>query len=893
MKESQAVTLMTAEMRNARRIRMPVTVDGPASPHFSPVNLTANVDRSDFARSGVSPEMVDAIRYAPSGACVHRGIPFDSGSMVLMTDSAVTIRLEAVKARWIVFSHTADLAPINRNVDQIINLGMFEVPDYRPVPIDHAADYVFVYASGDEVRVPIWRRHQIAAFTGYMGEGCFQASPHIKPKLMRSGRNDLIEHQLWGLQQARVIRPELVRLWLNWIWAWENPRPEQPVAAVRLEPVDGAILVSGISTTTVNENPLRWGRRRKATLTLPTGVAFDGSYMHHDTEGLLMEPFLGGLRQIRLDLGQVIFAQPRALYPNADWEASLPGESPKVSEQEVLVEYTSHPDAQFHLWDGRTVAVSELDSRGVAGSLEVVPPAEREVRIRVVEGRGGPTVPVRLHVHGFDDEYLAPLDHHRIPNNYWFQDFGAEFAPEGSRHYNCYVDGETVMRMPAGRAYVELFRGFEVRPLRRVLDIAPDTDTITIDLERVLDWRARGWVTADTHVHFLSPKTALLEGAAEDVNVVNLLASQWGELFTNVGDFDGRTTFGARENGGNGEYLVRVGTENRQNLMGHISLLGYEGEIIRPLCSDGPMEAALGDPLEVLLTEWAEQCKRQGGITVIPHFPNPRGEHAAAIVAGQVDGVELSALPDQSAGGFSPYSLADWYRYLNNGYRTAAVGGTDKMSAGIAVGAARTYARLLPDEEFTFAAWRSAIRRGHTFVTLGPLLDLSVEGQSPGSTVEVGPGGATLDVEWLAQSVIVPMTRVELVVNGEPRESRTIDPQSDRGEWTVNVDQSSWFALRVWHRQPDGVERIGAHSSPVMVDVRGTRLFAAADAISILHQIEGAMTYLDVLGTRARQERYQRMKLVLTSVHRSLHNRLHAAGVFHQHVPVADHAEHH
>jgi hypothetical protein len=262
-------------------------------------------------------------------------------------------------------------------------------------------------------------------------------------------------------------------------------------------------------------------------------------------------------------------------------------------------------------------------------------------------------------------------------------------------------------------------------------------------------------------------------------------------------------------------------------------------------------------------------------------------------VAGHVDGVELSAIPDQAAGGLSPYSLADWYRYLNNGYKTAAVGGTDKMSAGVAVGAARTYARLAPDEEFTYAAWRRAVRRGHTFVTLGPLLDVSVAGKPPGSIIEVGPGGARLDVEWLAESVIKPMTRVELVVNGETRESRAIDPWSDRGDWTVAVERSAWFALRVWHRQPDGQERIGAHSSPVMVEVAGTELFAAADALSILHQIEGAMIYLEVLGTRARQERYQQMKLVLTSVHRSLHNRLHAAGVFHQHAQAADHDEHH
>ena len=80
--------------------------------------------------------------------------------------------------------------------------------------------------------------------------------------------------------------------------------------------------------------------------------------------------------------------------------------------------------------------------------------------------------------------------------------------------------------------------------------MTPETGELVFELERTLPWRERGWVTADTHVHFLSPKVALLEGEAEGINVVNLLASQWGEMFSNVGDFDGRTTFGARDFGG-------------------------------------------------------------------------------------------------------------------------------------------------------------------------------------------------------------------------------------------------------------------------------------------------------------------------------------------------------
>ena len=115
------------------------------------------------------------------------------------------------------------------------------------------------------------------------------------------------------------------------------------------------------------------------------------------------------------------------------------------------------------------------------------------------------------------------------------------------------------------------------------------------------------------------------------MNVINLLASQWGELMTNVGDFDGKTTFGSREAGGDGEWLVRVGPRT-DNTCSDISLLGYEGNMISPMCAGGPDEAALGDPVGILLSEWALECRRRGGLVVFPHFPNPRAENAAVLV---------------------------------------------------------------------------------------------------------------------------------------------------------------------------------------------------------------------------------------------------------------------
>jgi len=63
--------------------------------------------------------------------------------------------------------------------------------------------------------------------------------------------------------------------------------------------------------------------------------------------------------------------------------------------------------------------------------------------------------------------------------------------------------------------------------------------------------------------------------------------------------------------------------------------------------------------------------------------------------------------------------------------------------------------------------------------------------------------------------------------------------------------------------------------------------------MTILEQIEGALAYLDTVGTRAQTQAYRRMRLVLTSAHRALHNRMHRTGRYHEHTPKDDHPEHH
>jgi hypothetical protein len=858
---------------------MSSTKDGSVSPQFVPLPLKGNVALAELATVSVSEKMAEALEHAPGGECVAWGIPFTIGDVVVIKEDKVSVDLTPTTAQWLVFMHTSDMRSMEPGPD-----GFFSPMRGQGQLAEHAADYVMLYEDGTEERSAIRRRHQIGAFARIWGENCFQAVAHRKPRPMRASHEQLRDG--WGGTQTRVDAAD-GGPWVNWLWAWKNPHPDKAIIGIRFEPVSGVIVVSAVSAGDASSLPLRWRTRRKAVLTLPEGESFAPEL---DESGLLA--------QVQLDMGQVISATPRPLYPSDAWSETYNNKVPERSERDVLIEYTAHPDARFHLSDGQTVPVTQIEGAQPATPLRPILPATQRVILQAVERDSGKCVPVKLHVHGEWDEYLAPIDRHRIPNAAWFEDYSVDFVhyssvePDRWPHYCTYIPGETVIDLPLGKVYVEVSKGFEIRPVRTVVEVTPDTEEITVEIEKVLPWREKGWVTADTHVHFLSPMSALLEGSAEGVNIINLLASQWGELMTNVGDFDGKTTWGSREAGGDGEYLVRVGTENRQHVLGHISLLGYSGRIIARMTTGGPDESAIGDPIEILLTEWARQCKRQSGLVVLPHFPQPRAEHAASIVSGDIDALEMTAWGNLY-GGIHPYSLSDWYRYLNCGYLVAAVGGTDKMSANTAVGTVRTYARIDTSNPFTYDTWMDAVRRAETFVTYGPLLDFSVDGHPMGERIGMSANGGTVDVTWQVASVTVPMSRVELVVNGEIRESVEVPPEQASGNWSVKVGKSAWLALLVRGHYADKPEIIAAHSSPVMVDVEGSPMLAAADAVTILEQIEGALAYLDTVGTRADDAAYKRMRMVLTSAHRSLHNRMHQLGHYHDHTPVTDHAEHH
>ena len=111
------------------------------------------------------------------------------------------------------------------------------------------------------------------------------------------------------------------------------------------------------------------------------------------------------------------------------------------------------------------------------------------------------------------------------------------------------------------------------------------------------------------------------------------------------------------------------------------------------------------------------------------------------------------------------------------------------MTAAIAVGTVRTYAHIAPQAEFTYETWKEAIRRGETFVTFGPLLEFQVDGHPMGSRIGLSASGGTVNIEWKVSSVTIPVSRLDLVVNGEIQESVAAPAGGASGFWSLKIDR--------------------------------------------------------------------------------------------------------
>jgi len=856
---------------------------------FTPVSLSDlfNASPLDFgprdrARglSGYPPHI--GLLKTPAGKDVCRGVPFWFGPEGAQTKRWVAVSDQpspwATKRVEISLSGLASYICLAAFCD-------FDPNETPPPGIDvmeqvgqHLAELVLVFRGGITRTLPIRRRFEVDSPSPSWGQGSFGCVPYAS-ETSADFLDPIRRGAQWGDVQTGVIpyyanpTPDGRPIALVWLTALRNPEPALPLEALHLKAKsDAALMVCALTLFHGRDNPLRSLPLALYRLTLPDSLDDMTRW------------------EVSVDLGVVARAFALPEFAPEKWllepGKSLGGRDKRVPGNRYLyVEVAANADATLYVRDtrrnlqyefelGNVIPGKELEARSGSARVEVLQPRKVWAHAQVIDKEMGKPTPARLSFRSAEGRYIPPYGHRTEINDAWFQDYGADVKVMDSPF--AYVDGTFQIELPLGDVFVEISKGFEYEPLRQKLLITEGQRDLRLEISRFANLRAEGWVTADTHTHFLSPTTAVLEGQAEGLNLINLLAAQWGDLFTNVGDLPfGPLTSQDRDT------VVWVGSENRQHILGHISLLGGHNPPVFPLSTGGPEEAYFGGPLRTLLAQWGDACRQRQGLVVAPHFPFPTGEIAADIALGKIDAVEIWPMYKEH---FNSLRYLDWYRYLNCGYRLPAVGGTDKMGAYMPAGTNRAYA-FLGGQEFNFDNWAKAVRSGNTFVTSGPLLDLKVDGRSPGEEITLSPKGGTVEVHAEAKC-FVPVHRLEIILNGQVVACR--DEAGGVRALTLreklSVPGAGWLAARCSSRLGPVTSwqfRISAHTSPVYLSVPGAELFSASTVAYMLTLIDGAEYWVENMATLPSEEDMTRIRKTFNEARTRLHERLHRDRVPH------------
>ena len=463
------------------------------------------------------------------------------------------------------------------------------------------------------------------------------------------------------------------------------------------------------------------------------------------------------------------------------------------------------------------------------------------------------TLDTRVHVRDAEGTYWPPNGHQKNIPVGWRDDVGGDVLIDKKTY--AYVWPEFDVPLAAGSYSIEVERGTEYEPERVDFEVTSSgASPVAVTLRRWSNIREQGWVSGDTHVHFVDPRTAFLEGKAEDLSVVNILASKWGELITNVQHFRG-----GPEPFSDKETVVYVNEESRHGFLGHTVLMDLE-DLVYPLTWGPGDEGVYGGIDYPAMAMQADKTHAQGGFVGWAHFPYPNGEVAIDVALGKVDSVDLFTWGDPFGPrgqrryfGGRPNSIEVYYRFLNCGFDLPATAGTDKMLNTQVVGIPRTYVKI--EGDLTYQKWIEGIRAGRTFVTTGPVLSFEAGGHQLGETVEVSAGKkVTLTAKVHSR---IPVEKIEIVHNGKvvalqenPEKKQRLEVRTE-----MSISGSSWVAARAHSSQQipyqssayqalDGIP-VMAHTSPIYFRVGGQPRQSAEDATFFIEWVDEALKWLE------------------------------------------------
>lgn len=401
------------------------------------------------------------------------------------------------------------------------------------------------------------------------------------------------------------------------------------------------------------------------------------------------------------------------------------------------------------------------------------------------------------------------------------------------------------MRLPVGKWRLAVARGIEYQPVFEEFEVAPGkTLSRKVLMQRWVDMPKLGWYSGDDHVHMvrMTPdqnEFLMTWARAEDVHVLNTL--RMGDLqkvyFEQMG-------YGKDSRYHHEDYVLVSGQEDPR------MEIHEQGHAIALNITEPVRDTARYHLYDVVF----DAVHAQGGLAGYAHFawaPAYAQSHREGVYAiwdatinvprGKVNFLEILQ--------FRQLGLDDYYDFLNLGYKLTASAGSD-LPWGNTLGEVRMY--VYTGKPFSADAWFAAMKAGRTFVTNGPMLELTVNNAIPGDDLNLTPN-ASFHVRaraWAPASIGSPKT-LELLAHGEVIRSAKSD-NPDVQELKIDADlkagASQWIAARVTAH--NGAL---AHTSPVYVMVDG-RSFGNQKEMAKL--VEKRLQVLDFITSRLQDHKF-------------------------------------
>lgn len=415
-----------------------------------------------------------------------------------------------------------------------------------------------------------------------------------------------------------------------------------------------------------------------------------------------------------------------------------------------------------------------------------------------------------------------------------------------------YTPGAIAVDVPQGEITVQATRGLGTAAVTTAKTIrAGENSELTLDIPAPLwDPATEGWYSADLHTHLnyggpylLTPDDIVLDMRGE---TLDLNTPQLANLHTRFNDIEWwkwqKTT----------QPQIYFAQEVRSHFLGHVAIVGADSLFFPWYNGPGyPVYSQIDLPNSAAL----QFARNRGGINAYVH---PVGNNDPFPVGGEPTGLPLELVPDAVLGDVDTLEIAclwsdeigtseAWYRLLNLGLPIAPSAGSDTMQnfyRTMPIGSTRVYAK--PDGAVNLQNFLTAVKKGRSFVTSGPLLKFTANAKESGEVI------TDETVEWKIEAFSPnAVEKVEIIVNGKVTWSGSGFTGKKVFTGKIKAPGGGWIAARIYGgavKPPFADSYPFAHSAPIWFDKIGS-----VDAEAAKRSAKDLLRWLDVAERRMNQ----------------------------------------